>query len=259
MSESKDKIALGEESGKNTPAKPEGESAEGAKKTDAGKEGTIAEALGTANKGQKQEEGEMVPLSALMEVKKENRELAREMKVLKKAIEEGATKAEVSEDIKALADKHDVDPEFLRDFAATIRAESKKEAEKEVSDKLKPVLEKDRAEQIDKAFNTHFNKTLDAMPEYKDIAKKEVIKALSLSPENANKTFTQLIEEVYGHLLTGKHTIDKSTTSQGKNTEVDVDIKRAQTDQKYFKEVMNDPILKKKYNESLVNRLAGQL
>lgn len=221
-------------------------------------EGTVGDALGTTQKSEEKKE-EMVPLSALLEVKKDNKELAREMKELKKSIEQGASREEVSTDLAALAEKHNVDPDFLNDFAKAVRAETKRETEEEVTNKLKPVLEKDRAEKIDKAFNTHFNKALEGLPELKDVVNKDVIKTLSLAPENANKTFTQLIEEAYGHLNTGKRSIDSGTSRASKNAEVEIDHKRAATDPEYYKKIMANPAMKEEYNKGLVDRLSSRL
>ena len=58
-----------------------------------------------------------------------------------------------------------------------------------------------RDERIDKLFWEAFNKTIATMPEYKDIVEPEVIKTLSLKPENSNITFAQIIIDTYGSLL----------------------------------------------------------
>ena len=97
------------------------------------------------------------------------------------------------------------------------------------------------------------------MPEYSGVVKEDVIKALSLIPANSSKTFTQLIEETYGHLIQGKRSIDSSSNKNSKNDSGDVDIQRAYKDPAYFKEIMENPVLKKKYNESMSDRIASIL
>jgi len=222
---------------------------------------TIGKALDTLPKSEeatKQEE--TVPLSALLEIKKENKALSRELREMKKSIEQGESKKATSKSIESLAEKFpDVDPNFLQEFAAAVREESKKETEEEISEKLKPIQEKDKAEKIEKAFNTHFKKTMESLKEYEGIVNKDVIKALSLLPENANKTFTQIIEESYGHIVSGKRSMDSASSRVSKNDTVEVDVARARKDPEYFQEIMASPELKKKYNAGMVSRIASQI
>lgn len=223
------------------------------------KQETVEEVL-TVDKKPEQKNEETVPLSALLEAKKVSKELAKTVKALEKRIEEGASKEEVSETFDDITEEFpDVDPKFLKKMEARFLASAKKQAEAEVSEKLKPLQEKEKAEKIDKAFNAHFDKTLAAMPEYKDIVNKDVIKALSLSPASANKTFTQLIEESYGHLIEGKRSIDSGSTRVSKNDDTEIDLARAKKDPAYFKEIMDNPALKQKYNKEMVSRVASQI
>lgn len=235
--------------------------AEEAKKT----EPTISEVVGEAKEEtvgevltEKPKE-ETVPLSTYLEIKKENKALAKSLKDLEKRIDEGATKKEVASDIKALADKHGIDADFLEEFAATVKAKADSEVDEKISSKLKPLEEKERKQKINAVFDEHFAKALAQAPEYDGVVNKEVIKSLSLNAANANKTFIQIIEEAYGHLITGKRSIDQASTRAGKNDSLEVDVDRARKDQEYFREVMANPTLKKKYNESLSDRLSSHL
>lgn len=202
---------------------------------------------------------ETVPLSTFLEIKNSNKELSKQMKELQKSIEQGGTKKEVSSDIKAIAEQHGVDESFLQDFAQSVKAQAEVDIDAKISSRLKPLEEKEQSERIDKAFNEHFNKALERMPEYKDIVNPEVIKALSLMPANANKTFTQILDESYGHLVTGKRTMDATTQKGGKSDNFTVDLDRAKKDPTYFAEVMSDPNLKKQYNDGLMDRLASTM
>lgn len=207
------------------------------------------------NQAVPEKKAESVPLSKFLELKNENKELARQMKEVQKSIESGASKREVTSDLKALSEKHGVDADFLQDFAEAVRAK----AEQDTEAKLKPIEEKERAKKIDAAFNEHYDKLMAQMPEYDGVANKEVIKTLSLNPANKNKTFIQIMEESYGHLIKGKPSLDSASARAGKNDSLDVDVERAKRDSGYFKEVMDNPTLKKKYNDSLTNRISGYL
>lgn len=216
-------------------------------KTTETKDVKVGEALKTK---EEPKDIKMVPEAVLLDFKKENKDLHKELKDLKKLIEDGATKKEVSADIKSLAEKHNVDPEFLTDFAAAVR----KEAEGDADAKLKPIRDKEQADKLETVFNTNFDKTLEEMPEYSKLVNKDVIRTLAFDPKNANKTFAQIFESAYGHLVTGKKTLEP-TKPQGGKADTTVDVARAQRDPAYFNEIMADPDLKKQYNSSLESRI----
>jgi len=195
-----------------------------------------------------QKSEEQVPLKTFLEIKNEKKALEREIKDLKASAQQGATQAEIKSDLKAIAEKYDVDPNFLNELSSTIYAQAKEEAEKAI----KPVLEKETKEKIDKALTENINKALELMPEYADVVNTDVLKSLAKSPENKNKTFQQLIEETYSKTVTGKKTMETSTPRGGKD--VGVDWSRVK-DPTYFSQIMADPELKKQYNEKLTSRI----
>jgi len=220
------------------------------------KEETVGEVLNSQKQKPKEE---TVPLSTFLEIKNENKAMHKEMKELKKSIEQGANKKEVNSTIKALSEKHGVDADFLEDFAVAVRQEAKKEVEEELSSKLRPIEEKEKAEKFDKVFNQHYTKALEQLPEFDGVVNKEVIKTLSLNPANANKTFTQLIEEAYGHLVSGKRTIDVANSRNSRLETGEIDVKRANTDIEYFREIKSNPHLLKKYNDMISKDLFGKM
>lgn len=211
--------------------------------------------------GEMLEKEERVPLAAHIELKKAAKEAqrlaqaqAKEIEDLRRQIEDGGTKKEVSASIKELADKHGIDAGFLQDFAETVR----KESESAVSEKLRPIEEKERKAKLAEVFTTKFSKSMEKFPELDGVVNKDLIFQASLHPDNQNKTLTQLIEEAYGKVNTSRPAFDvPNTRGRANNGEIDVD--RAKTDGAYFKEIMGNPELKKKYNESLVSRLANSL
>lgn len=215
-------------------------------KTEAEPKGkTMEEILG-------EKEDDSVPLATFLELKKEKKEIEKQLKEIKESAEKGATKAEIKEDLKALADKYDVDPNFLADLSTIVYSKAKEEADEVVNSKLKPLEAKDKQEKINKIFNEHYENVMAEMPEYAEVVNKDVIKSLSLLPENAKKTFQQIIEETYGKTVSGKSTMESATPRGGKD--VDVDFSKM-TDPAYYKQVMQNPELKKKYNEGIAGRL----
>ena len=213
------------------------------------KEATVGEAL-TSEK-----QDDSVPLSTFLEMKKSNKEMQKQMKALQKSIESGSSSREVNTDIKALAEKHGVDSDFLDEFASAVRAQNTAEMES----KLAPMKQKEQAAKVDAAFNKHFTKAMDKMPELDGVVNKDVIKTLSLAASNSDKTFTQLIEDTYGNAVQGRRSIDTGSTRAGKNDSLDVDIAKAKKDPAYFAEVMANPTLKAKYNKDLMGRVSQHI
>jgi hypothetical protein len=199
-------------------------------------------------------EAKVVPEAAFLELKKENKEFKKAISALEKTIADGGTKAEVSTDIAAIGEKYGVDKDFLKDLATSIR----KEADADFEEKLKPLAAKDKEERIENVFKTHFEKAMAEMPEYGGVVNRDVIKTLSRDPQNANKTFPQLIEETYGNALGGKRTIETTTPRGGAKIDK-VDFSLAARDQNYLKEVLSNPDTKKEYNEGLAERLGQHM
>ncbi len=192
----------------------------------------------------------LIPESVFLGEKKARKALEKEVKDLKALIESGATKEEISEDISAIAEEHNVDKVFLQKLASSI----KKTAEKELNDKFSEKFDKkEKNENFETAFTKAYATAIERAPEFVEIANTEVIKTLSLQPQNAKKTISQLLEETYGNALTGKRTIEKTVPGGGKDPEP-LDFAKASKDIEYFKQVMADPKLKAQYNEQMLKK-----
>lgn len=193
---------------------------------------------------------ETVGLDKFLEIKKDNKQLRDDIASLKKSVEEGATKSEVSADINAIAKEYGIDEGFLSKFTAAIKAEASKEAEA----KLAPLQERERQEKLDQTFAKHFKESLERMPEYEGIVNAEVIKALTLDPSNSHKTFDEIIEQAYGNAIQGKRTIETTTPGGGKSPDP-IDFERAKKDPAYYNQLMANPTMKAEYNKDLEKRL----
>lgn len=210
--------------------------------TEAPKEETVGEALEIPEAVTPKED--TVSLKKYMSEKNARKELEAQLQALQDAPHR--TSKQVSTDLKALADEHNVDVDFLEKLTETI--EARNEAKTEA--KLQPLREKERQEKIEIAFSSAYDRTMALMPEYAHVVNRNVIKTLSLDPANKNKTFTQIIEEAYGSAIGGKKTVERATNRVA-SIGGDLDYARAKSDNDYFKEVMADPVLKKQYNDKL--------
>ena len=235
-------------------AEAEAKAAEEAKakaEADAKNNATVGDILGDAGKGKEKKDGKMVPEAVLIESKKALKEAKEKIKELEDA---GATKKEISQSIKEIAEEHNVDPEFLEKVVKVAKKEAKEELEAEVAAKIKPLEEKEQSDKQDKIFAEIYNKTIESMPEYKDLAQKEVIKALALDPKNKDKTFAQIFEMAYGHLIKGKKGLDNSKPKGGQDPS-GIDYDKAGVDADYYREIMADPKLKAEYNKRMLSNM----
>lgn len=235
------------------PAKTEAVTEPEVKEVKAVKEATIGETLDTEKK-----EPKLVPEAVLLEYKRQNKELAKDVKELKALVESGAPKKEVSATIKALGEEYPDSKEFIEKFYTAVKAEVETETEDKFTSKLKPLEDEKRSVKIDKIFNENYDKTLESLPEYNGVANKEVIKSLVLDPKNANKTFSKIMEEAYGHLIQGRKTLEPTKPGGGRD-DAEIDFAKAQTDGDYLKTLLADPQTKKKYNDELTKRLSKYL
>jgi len=125
---------------------------------------------------------------------------------------------------------------------------------KRLAAELDGIKKKEQMAELNKRFETHYQKAMENMPEYKDVANMEVIRQLAFNPANANKTYKQLLEETYGNVLNGRRTIE-TTIPRGGAKDSKLDMDRARKDREYRHEVLADPDLRKQYNESLADRI----
>jgi tetratricopeptide (TPR) repeat protein len=224
-----------EESAKDAPVE------EAASVEEVKSEESIGEALGEDTPKEESKESEdktkpTVGLDKLMKEKKRRKEAEKRAEELQKLIDE---------DDDDDSDDDPDDSDVQHDSSNVDERLNKLEREKQ---------QKEREEKFDKLWE----KTLEANPEFKEIADKEIIQQLAYNPKNSQKTLSQILEKAYGNLLQGRPSIETdvpaSDPEPGK-----VDVEKAQTDSAYFKKVMADPKLKEEYNKGLTDRLAANL
>lgn len=148
-----------------------------------------------------------VPEYAFVAQKKALIAAEKELKALRESMQyQEATQYEQVTGVDAIADKYNIDREFMNELKSTIENDlDAKYASKESA--------KEKADKFNDAFSKQYNTALERGPEFQAIANPDVIKTLATLPQNKNKTVSQLLEETYGNALTGKRTIE--TTQPG--------------------------------------------
>lgn len=188
-----------------------------------------------------------VPEYAFVAQKKALIAAEKELKALRESMQyQEATQYEQVTGVDAIADKYNIDREFMNELKSTIENDlDAKYASKESA--------KEKADKFNDAFSKQYNTALERGPEFQAIANPDVIKTLATLPQNKNKTVSQLLEETYGNALTGKRTIETTQPGGGKDPEP-LDIAKAEKDINYFNEVMADPKKKAQYNEAMLKK-----
>lgn len=212
------------------------------------KEKTVAEIAEEAAPAPKKPE--TVGLDKFLSEKEGRKAAEKALKDLQDKVTAGTiTETEVSADIAAIGKKYDVNADFLKELVDAVETKT----EKKFADRLTPLEEEKRQQKIDAAFTKAFESAMVDMPEFTKVVNKDVIKTLSLDPNNKNKTFSQIIEETYGGAVPGKRTVEPTKPGGGKEPEA-LNIDRARKDPAYFDEVMGNPKLKKEYNDAMLKR-----
>lgn len=188
-----------------------------------------------------------VPEYAFVAQKKALIAAEKELKALKESIQyQESSQYEQATGVDAIADKYNIDREFMNELKSTIE----NDLDAKYASKLSA---KEKAEKFEDAFSKQYATALERGPEFQAIANAEVIKTLATLPQNKNKTVSQLLEETYGNALTGKRTIETTQPGGGKDPEP-LDIAKAEKDINYFNEVMADPKKKAQYNDYMLKK-----
>lgn len=120
--------------------------------------------------------------------------------------------------------------------------------------RLAKIEEKERFEKLNATVRANIEKALEDAPEFKNVVNKDVLAQMAMNPANSKKTYSQLLEEVYGNTISGTRTVETTTPRGGAQGET-LDLARAGTDNEYLKTVLADPVLKAQYNKDLEQRI----
>lgn len=175
--------------------------------------------------------------SEMLEFKKENRELKRmmreeiipTMKEMQTALKNGSlSKSEAKDELELLAEKYELEPEFVKELAGAIKSKTTKEVEDKYLSDIKEIKEDREAgkkvsqeTKIKMAISSEFDRVVAETPEYAKLAKKEVVAKLILSNEEyQSMAMEDVLAEVYGEI--DKPGMD-GYSPQGASHKADVD------------------------------------
>lgn len=230
---------------------PEAKEESAVESTEDTKEETIASAIEDKDEPKIPDS---VPYDRFREKVNQNKELKSRIAELESSAQEGdMSKEDVESDLSDIATEYDIPTEALDKVAERLYSK----AQQTIEERLAPLTAKEKADKQNQVISAMFDKALEARPEFKDVADQDVIKQLALNPANANKTMSQLLDQVYGKVVTSPERKTMETTAPGKSEVIDkVDYKRAQSDSEYFAKIKADPELKAQYNEQMTKELS---
>lgn len=207
----------------------------------------MSEVLGTKAQEAEQEIKDSVPLATFLELKKEMAELRQQ----------NLSKNETSSSLRELADKYDVDQDFLAEFAEGVAAKAKEEVEKKYEPLIKQQADERRLEKQEQMFNAVFEKALASQPEHiAKVVNKDVIKRLAFDDVNGDKSVRQLIKDVYGNVpeqvdSRPSPSFEKASTGTRKDTNIDFNNLSPED----HDTIANDPKLRAEYGDWLVENV----
>lgn len=213
---------------------------------DDSQESTLGDVLDDAEQGGSQttpdkkstkSDEDSVPLHVVIDMKNEIKDLKRKLK------DKEISSDDFNDQAKDLLEEYsDVDPGFVKKLLSA----AKEEARKELLPEIDKINRTKRIEQQQATLKNLLDNSIAANPEFADVINEDVILQLAKDPKNKDKTMTQLIEETYGKTLTkGTKTLE-STRGGSRKSDIPNFAKLSVEEER---EVLNDPIQRKKYAE----------
>ena len=151
--------------------------------------------------------------------------------------------------------------DFVNDFGTEAVDKLSNKLQAEMEDKYGKRLEQLEAErkqeQQRKVLNNLFKTAIENNPEYKGIAKKDVIFKMALDQSNKNKTMSQIIKDTYGAVEEGESKKSMETkTSNSSDTPSEIDFNNFdRLSEEEQLAVLDDPETKAKYNKFVESQL----
>lgn len=187
-----------------------------------GQKGT-ANPTGTDNKDNGSQSDDKDYKSMFEDQQKRNAKLEADIKALKEAGNnkddgnndggEDKSAAEFTNQVKAIADKYDLEAGFVEDIAKLAASQGTRKAEAKLAKELEKRDTETKQARIEREFDTAFDR-ISSNDKYKGVeVSKENVKALQFA--NPDKTVEQIMEELYGGVLRAMGRDTTEDTRQG--------------------------------------------
>jgi AraC-like DNA-binding protein len=209
-----------------------------------------------------EDKSDTVPLKKYMEEKRARRDIESQVETLQEEITKLKTNTAtgainlttVNDEIRRLAQEHNVDESFLTSLVSTVRKTTKEEIrgemEKDFSPKISQIERERAIEKAERKFEEAYSKALAENPEFNGIVNKDVIKTLAFSQQNSKKTLSEIIDDTYGSAVQGKKSIETQHASK-QPTEVDYNNPKSAD----WDKIESDPTAKEKWSKEAAEQI----
>lgn len=188
---------------------------------------------------------EMVPKATLLKVK---RDLKNEIRQLKSK----AKFDDIEEVAESVAEKYDLQPEFVKDLLGESVGVFEKKFRKELEEIKNIGRVKEVEEKKNQLFDGIYDNLLTKNPELKDIVNKEYIRKEALNPANSKKTIKEIVKDIYGGAIQKRAPNFDGYSPSKQDTEpqniLNPDVKEMQ-------EIANNPKLRAKFGDELAKKV----
>lgn len=134
---------------------------------------------------------EMVPKATLLKVKRDLKDEIRQLKSKAKF-------DDIEEVAESVAEKYDLQPEFVKDLLGESVGVFEKKFKKELDEIKNAGLVKEVEQKKNQLFDGIYDNLLTKNPELKDIVNKEFVRREALNPANSKKTIKEIVKDIYG-------------------------------------------------------------
>jgi len=190
----------------------------------------------------KVKEAETVPLATFLDVKRDLKELKREIRDAKSSDRQETALSGVQE----IANKY---PDVNQDFIADILKSATANAQSKVEEKYSPIFAKQDADRkqvaFDKAFDKLYDKTLEENPNLPTTVDKKLLKTLALTPNYRNVPLADIIGQMGGVTNDGSSSSENEVRASSDRVDDLVSFDKITPDQK--KAIMSDEKVRTKY------------
>lgn len=182
---------------------------------------------------------ETVPLSVFLAIKDELKDLKQTIK------DNPVSAAQASATVNSVAEQF---PDVSKDFIAAIVSATKNETAQELEQKYSPILERQKQQEFDTAFDKLFNKALEANPDAKNVDK-DVIKALALTPAYNNVPLVDIIQKLYPVGTPGRVTTENDARATADVEMDNIDVTKLTDEQR--DKILDNPKQRAEYYAKL--------
>lgn len=188
---------------------------------------------------------EMVPMATLLKVKRDLKDEIRQLKSKAKF-------DDIEEVAESVAEKYDLQPEFVKDLLGESVGVFEKKFKRELDEMKNAGLVKEVEQKKNQLFDGIYDNLLTKNPELKDIVNKEYIRREALDPANSKKTIKDIVKDIYGGAIQKRAPSFDGYSPSKQDSEPENILN---PDAKEMGEIAKSPKLRAKFGDELAKKV----